>query len=146
MGRSGYTDDFGDDGYPLALYRRAVQNAIKGRRGQALLLKLRDALDALPSKRLIAKQIKDGSGDVCAFGALDPTAPSGDPEDDWDEFGSADRLARHFGIARSLASEIVYMNDEALDWRSNDETPEQRWSRMRAWVAEQIGEAQGSAG
>lgn len=138
MGRSGYTDDFDSDGdYAIYLYRQAVHNAIKGRRGQNLLRKLRDALDAMPTKRLITRTIKNDEGEVCALGALDPNAPSGDPEDDWDEFGAADKLAKHFGVARALAAEIVYMNDEAFEWRG-DETPEQRWTRMRAWVNEQI--------
>lgn len=139
MGRSGYTDDFDSEDYPLALYRRAVANAINGRRGQDLLRKLRDALDTMPSKRLISNAIKDSSGDVCAFGALDPKAPGPlDPNDDWNEFGQADDLAKHFGIARALAAEITYMNDEWGNWRSHDETPEQRWTRMRAWVDEHI--------
>ena len=41
-------------------------------------------------------------------------------------------------IAHALASEIVYMNDEALSWRCQEETPEARWVRMRAWVDAQI--------
>jgi hypothetical protein len=41
-----------------------------------------------------------------------------------------DDLAKHFNIAPALAADIVYMNDE-VGWR---ETPEERWSRMRAWV------------
>jgi hypothetical protein len=34
-----------------------------------------------------------------------------------------------------MAREIVYENDEAV-W--NQEKPEQRWSRMRTWVAGNI--------
>jgi hypothetical protein len=153
MGRSGYSDDFGDDGeYPLALYRQAVRSAITGQRGQGLLRRLRDALDAMPTKRLITNAIKDESGDVCAFGALDPSAPSTPHDEDyWDDGSNAEELANHFGIARALAAEIVFQNDEALSWRCQDETPEQRWKRMRAWVEQQIvqprnDEASGSAG
>lgn len=130
MSRSGYTDDFDD--YPLDLYRQAVHRATTGYRGQHLLKKLRDALDAMPVKRLIANQIKDSAGAVCALGALDPNAPGF--EDDY----SADQLGRHFNIARSLAAEIVYMNDEYGQWSATPETPEQRWARMRAWVDSQI--------
>lgn len=142
MGRSGYSDDYGDDEPGLLnLYRHAVHRAIAGARGQSLLRRLRDALDAMPVKRLITDAIKDDSGDVCALGALDPSAPVYDAEDD--DYGDhATLLAAHFGVARALASEIVYMNDEAFAWRCREETPEQRWSRMRAWVDEQIsGEA-----
>lgn len=136
MGRSGYSDDYGDSDLPIELYRQAVHRATTGYRGQHLLRRLRDALDAMPSKRLIAGNIKDAAGQVCALGALDPTAPAY-TGDDWDEdFGHARKLATHFNVAPALASEIVYMNDEALSWK--DETPEARWTRMRAWVETQI--------
>jgi hypothetical protein len=136
MGRSGYSDDCDDD-FPLALYRQAVRRATTGYRGQHFLRKLRDALDAMPRKRLITGAIQDESGDVCALGALDPTAPKYDP-DEYDDFGHSGDLANHFGVARALAAEIVYENDEAWQWRGRDETPEARWVRMRAWVDSQI--------
>lgn len=136
MSRSGYSDD-GDDDYPVALYRQAVRRAMTGYRGQHLLRRLRDALDAMPNKRLITGNIKDESGDVCALGALDPMAPKYD-EDEYDDFEHPRKLAMHFGIAPALASEIVYMNDEYDTWRFCEETPEQRWARMRAWVDRQI--------
>lgn len=122
MSRSGYSDDYEH----LALYRQAVHLATTGHRGQAFLRKLRDALDAMPVKRLITDQIRNDSGEVCALGALDPTA------DDY----AADGLARHFGIARSLAAEIVYVNDEW--WTNRPETPEERWTRVRSWVDRQL--------
>lgn len=129
MSRSGYSDDCDN----LALWRQAVRRATTGYRGQHLLRKLRDALDAMPVKRLIAGHIKNEAGEVCALGALDPSAPH----------YYAEELAQHFGIARALAAEIVYMNDEyhreALRWREGkDETPEERWTRIRTWVEEQI--------
>lgn len=123
MSRSGYSDD---PGY-VGLWRGAVARATTGYRGQHLLRKLRDALDAMPTKRLIVDAIQDEAGEVCALGALDPSVRSYDAEE----------LAQHFGIARALAAEIVYLNDEYPDWRS-PETPEQRWVRMRHWVDAQI--------
>lgn len=137
MSRSGYSDD-GDDDYPVELYRQAVRRATTGYRGQHLLRRLRDALDAMPNKRLIVGNIKDEDGQVCALGALDPNAPKYD-EDDLDDFDHPRKLAKHFGIAPALASEIVYMNDEYGSWRLKEETPEDRWVRMRAWVDKQIG-------
>jgi hypothetical protein len=134
MSRSGYTDD-GDSDIPLELYRQAVHRATTGYRGQHLLRRLRDALDAMPTKRLITGNIEDEAGNVCALGALDPTAPKYD--EGWcDDYEHPRKLAKHFGIAPALAAEIVYMNDE-YDWRGS-ETPEQRWTRMRKWVDEQI--------
>ncbi len=120
MSRSGYSDDCDN----IALYRQAVHRATTGYRGQAFLRTLRDALDAMPVKRLITDAIKDESGDVCAFGALDSTITAYDRDD----------LAQHFKIAPALAADIVYNNDE-IGWR---ETPEERWVRMRAWVDQQI--------
>ena len=132
MSRSGYSDDYEN----LGLYRQAVHRATTGYRGQAFLRRLHDALNAMPVKRLITDAIKDENGEVCALGAVDANLRS----DDY----TAEDLARHFGIATSLAAEIVYMNDEyhrdVLRWRDGtDETPEQRWERMRAWVQKQIG-------
>ena len=124
MSRSGYSDDCDN----LNLYRAAVNRALRGARGQHFLRKLRDALDAMPVKRLIAHEIANDAGEVCALGAVDPH-PKGDPYDPYD-------MAAHYGIAWSMAAEIAYMNDEWV-WRTN-ETPEERWTRMRAWVEEQI--------
>lgn len=125
MSRSGYSDDCNN----VQLWRAAVDRATFGGRGQAFMRKLRDALDAMPVKRLITDAIADERGDVCALGAVDPKAPHYEAEE----------LATHFGIARALAAEIVYVNDEASGWRYPDETPEHRWTRVRAWVAKQIG-------
>jgi hypothetical protein len=121
MSRSGYTDDYE---YPN-IYRASVDRSLHGARGQHFLRKLRDALDAMPRKRLITNAIKDDAGEVCALGAVDPDFKGYDAED----------LAAHFGIARAMAAEIVYMNDE-IPYSS--ETPEQRWTRMRAWVSAQL--------
>lgn len=135
MSRSGYSDD-GDSEIPIQLYRQAVRRATRGYHGQHLLKRLRDALDAMPVKRLIAGNIRDESGQVCVLGALDSNAPKYN-EDEYDDYEHPRKLAEHFKIAPALASEIVYMNDEAYSWRG-DETPEARWTRMRAWVEKQI--------
>lgn len=123
MSRSGYSDDCEN----IGLWQGAVERATQGYRGQHLLRKLRDALDALPTKRLITDEIQNEAGEVCALGALDPTVTAYE----------AEALAKHFGIARALAAEIVYQNDEYFGWRST-ETPEERWFRMRMWVDSQI--------
>lgn len=124
MSRSGYSDDCEN----IHLYRQAVDRAISGARGQHFLRKLLNALDSMPEKRLITDAIQNDHGEVCALGALDPKAPDYEAED----------LARHFGIARALAAEIVYMNDEHDYAHLLPETPEQRWERMREWVTKQI--------
>lgn len=125
MSRSGYTDDC--EGWSLVCWRGAVESAIRGKRGQAFLREMRDALDALPVKRLIAYELEAG-GEVCAIGAVGKrrglTMQDIDPYDP-DQVGAA------FGIASAMAAEIEYMNDEA--WCSNA-TPEQRFERMRKWI------------
>lgn len=139
MSRSGYTDDCEH----IGLWRRAVDRAIRGKRGQAFLREMAAALDAMAVKELVADDIVRDSDHVCAIGAvalarqLDVKAM--DPSD-------GDAVADRFGIARALACEIAYENDECGErWDSErkmwqHETPAERWTRMRKWVAEQIGE------
>lgn len=124
MSRSGYSDDCD----AVQLWRAAVDRATFGVRGQALLRRMLAALDAMPRKRLIAGQIVDASGEVCALGAVDPSFEL-DPND-------RDQVAAHFNIAPALAAEIAYVND---DCSSETETAEARWIRVREWVRRQIG-------
>jgi hypothetical protein len=129
MSRSGYSDDC--ENWSLICWRGAVNSAIKGSRGQAFLLELRDALDAMAEKRLVA-DVLEADGEFCAIGVLGAkrgiNIAALDP-------GDREEVAGAFGIAPALAAEIVYMNDEG-SWQA--ETPEQRWARMRKWVEENI--------
>jgi hypothetical protein len=158
MSRAGYYDD--DDPLAMGRWRAAVRSAMRGKRGQAFFKEALAALDAMPDKRLIAgylvvdgDQIPYGDkpdiivgadelvdrqgvpmpmGAVCLLGAvgqargLDMTDL--DPED-------IETVAPTFGLADAMTREIVYWNDEGGD---RGETPEQRWKRMRAWIAKQI--------
>ena len=125
MSRSEYTDDC--DGWDLVCWRGAVTSAMKGRRGQKFLIELRDALDAMPVKELIAHELVK-QGNFCALGVVGQkrgiALESIDPED-------SRTVAEQFNIANAMAQEIVFVNDEAA-W--DDESPQQRWSRMRRWV------------
>lgn len=127
MSRSGYTDDCEN----LNLYRGTVEQAIRGKRGQALLRDLRTALDALPERKLIYGAIEAG-GEVCALGAVGRlrglTMPSVSPDDYGD---SRYELAKLLNVAPCLAAEVQYINDEA-NWQT--ETPEQRFERVSKWV------------
>ncbi len=129
MSRSGYSDDC--ENWSLICWRGAVNSAIKGKRGQAFFLELREAMDAMPEKRLVA-EVLEADGQFCTIGVLGEkrgiNMEALDPED-------REEVAAAFGIAPALAAEIVFMNDEG-SWDS--ETPEQRWQRMRKWVDEQI--------
>lgn len=129
MSRSGYSDDC--ENWSLICWRGAVTSAMKGRRGQAFLLELRDAMDAMPEKRLVA-DVLEAEGQFCTIGVLGAkrgiNMEALDPDD-------RDGVAEAFGIAPALAAEVVFMNDEG-SW--NAETPEQRWVRMREWVESNI--------
>lgn len=131
MGRSGYSDCL--DSTELNLWRGAVESAIRGARGQKLLRDMLAALDAMRQKRLVADELLRADGEVCALGAValarridvDGVAPE-----------DREQVAQLFDIAPALAAEIVFENDQ--DFSYSRETPEQRWVRMRAWVAKQI--------
>lgn len=129
MSRSGYSDDC--ENWSLICWRGAVNSAIRGARGQAFLLELRDALEAMPEKRLVA-DVLEADGEFCTIGVLG--AKRGINMEALDP-GDREEVAGAFGIAPALAAEIVYMNDEG-SWQA--ETPEQRWGRMRNWVEENI--------
>lgn len=139
MSRSGYSDDCG--GWSLICWRGAVSSAIKGKRGQAFLIELRDALDAMPEKRLIAEEL-EADGQFCTLGVIGAKRGTDMSSLDPD---CRETVAQAFGIAPALAAEIVYENDEhpgVYDanegWRR--ETPEERWRRMRNWVEASIQE------
>lgn len=157
MGRSGYSDGCDND-WSLICYRGAVKSAIRGKRGQAFLREMLAAMDALPEKRLISgdlvfeghpefpyphpeediivggDQLVTGGGvpvrigEVCAIGSVGLARGVDmsklDPED-------PETVADTFGIATAMAREIVYENDESVYYA---ETPEQRFTRMRAWI------------
>src|SRR5262245_23963732 len=114
MSRSGYSDDL--DNWSQIKWRGQVASAIRGRRGQAFLRELADALDAMPVKRLIRDELR-AAGEVCALGCIG--AKRGvdleglDPE-------NHEKLAEAFGIARQLVMEIEWVNDER-DWRPTPE-------------------------
>lgn len=127
MSRSGYSEDCEN----LGLYRANVDRTVASRRGQAFLTEMAAALDAMPEKRLVADLLVD-HGEVCAMGAvairrgLDVSGI--DPDD-------SERVGSLFGISRMMAAEISYINDEV---GRSVETPEQRWDRVRKWVAENL--------
>lgn len=159
MSRSGLSDDDNDDPLAYGRWRAAVRRAMSGRRGQAFLREAIAVLDAMPDKRLIREHLVfDGSqpvwsgsevivgadelvdrngvimpiGSVCLLGAVGQARHLDmsdiDPED-------MDTVAPAFDIADSMAREIVYWNDEGGD---RNETPEQRWQRMRKWIERNI--------
>lgn len=130
MSRSGYCDDYEMENWSMIRWRGQVASAIRGKRGQAFLRELVEALDAMPEKRLIANDLEH-AGNVCAIGSVGLKRGVDmsvlDPHD-------YDTIAGVFGIAPQLVQEIEWENDEAWHYSS----PEQRWTRMRAWAVSQI--------
>ncbi len=138
MNRSGYGDDC-DDNLALGRWRAQVKSAIRGKRGQAFLRELAAAMDATPEadRHLISGELIDSEGCCCTIGVvckargLDVSQVNVyDPE----------QVGALVGIARQLAAEIEFENDEN-DWTWDQktgklvpETPRQRWDRMRRWV------------
>lgn len=130
MSRSGYNEDGESSAWSLICWRGQVASAIRGKRGQAFLHELLEALDAMPVKRLIAHDLiaKDG---VCALGSIG--VKRGLELEKLDPY-DYDQLGEVFGIARQLVCEIEYINDDAHYYA----TPEQRWQHIRDWTVRSI--------
>jgi predicted outer membrane lipoprotein len=159
MSRSGYSDDC--DGWALIRWRGAVSQAIRGKRGQAMLGEMLQALDALPDPSLGAESLVTATGEYCALGALGRARAmdleSIDPDD-------RKSVAQAFDVAEALAAEIMDINDRGsfderiyfnfdvcgpmrgweshrqLRWTTDPKAGRIRWSRMRAWAASHIKE------
>jgi hypothetical protein len=131
VSRAQYCDDL--DQWDLIRWRGAVASAIRGKRGQAFLREMLAALDALPEPKLIADELIEEDGSVCAIGSVGKARgldmETLDPDDH-------EALALTFGIPDALVREIEYVNDEHY----TAQTPEQRFAAVRAWVMSQIKE------
>lgn len=129
MSRSGYSDD--GDAWQMIMWRGAVSSAIFGKRGQAFLKEMLAVLDAMPDKKLIKEELEK-DGQVCAMGAVGKARgldmSNLDPEE-------PELVAAKFGIARALAREIMYMNDE---YSYTTISEEERFKLIRKWVVENI--------
>lgn len=145
--RSGYDD--GCDGWELIRWRGAVTSAIRGRRGQAFLHELRDALDAMDQKELIEGYLEDG-GKVCAVGCV--ARARGMLVEGAEEL-NADTL----DVANALVREVMFVNDDDWGiWSEFDRVKHKdiptwqadirrrRWERVRRWVDRQIREEAGT--
>lgn len=130
MSRSGYSDDL--DNWTLIKWRGQVSSAIRGKRGQQLLRDLAVSLDAMPQKRLIAREFVTADGEACALGVV--AQYRGVVITDVDPYDDHHEVAERLNIAHQLMQEIEFMNDEAQERA----TPEQRWQFMRDWVQKQI--------
>ena len=134
MSRSGYDDGWDDDSNISMCWPSIVRRAKRGVRGQLFFRALVAALDRMPVKELIAEKIVDNDGSCCTLGVLvrhRPEARDLDPE----EYDHHDDLAGMLGIAPALVREVEYINDE---YGPREETPAERWTRIRGWAEMQI--------
>jgi hypothetical protein len=132
------------------LWEQALSRSINGRRGQEALKDLREALLALPEKRLISGRLADEQGSVCTVGALalHRRMKAGEPRRlvleqlaelvEADEGGflssyEADEatiiLGKQVGLTTTIAVHLGAQNDAS--WK---ETPEERYERVLAHV------------
>jgi hypothetical protein len=167
VSRSGYTDgdcDSAEDFLRMMGYNANVRRCLAGRAGQAFLWELYQALEALPRRRII-KAALEKDGDYCSLGAVARARGVEllkllriENADDLNVDETLGILASLLGIKDMLAREIMYQNDAAdemheacgppaphhswLSWcataPTRDETPEERWLRIRAWVADEL--------
>ena len=156
MSRFDYDDD-GDHVITWEMIQWNLKRHIASPKGQAKLREFRDALLAIPGRRLIDGALVN-EGDVCAIGAfaaykrvqqgLDwPAAVEAirdlyQPKTHWgwledsDAYTTQDAGVRECGLTRTLAWQLAWQNDETLDRL----TPEQRWQAMYDWTCKQIRE------
>lgn len=80
MTRGVYGEDGPDFPGQWVLSQANMARQLTGKKGRALLLELRAALEAMPRHRLIEHRLADGDGDVCTVGAL-IVARGADPVD-----------------------------------------------------------------
>lgn len=166
MSRAGYSDDV-EDQWALIRWRGAVASSIRGKRGQAFLRELAEAMDAMPEKRLIANA-GEIEGEFCTLGVV--ASKRGCDMEDLNalmEDGEGDAVAGVLGVAGPLAREIMFENDEAVMAHKYIEVeicgpvrpyypdygrhvvsvivddpaaPERRWQHMRQWVHKNLKE------
>lgn len=133
MSRSGYSDDYSsEDQWGYIKWRGQVASTIRGKRGQAFLREMLDAMDSMPTKELHAHILSEPDGRVCAMGTVVKArgldVSNLDPED-------YEAVARRLGITNQLAQEIAFMNDES---GYNRMTPRERWEYMRRWIVQNL--------
>lgn len=120
-----------DDENQFAMWRGQVASTIRGKRGQAFLKELIEALDSLPEKQLIKNDLIQ-DGEVCALGSVGIMRGIDMTKLDAGDYYA---LAKVFGITHQLVQEIEWINDEA---GAPDQTPEQRWQSIRDWAVRHI--------
>ena len=137
-----------EDRFPgdMALQESNRRRALAGKRGQALLRELEQALIALPERRLGEGYLIDGD-DVCALGAavrvslLADGYPAEEARRRMNLMVLADARGR-LRISKPLAEAVICENDED----QGCDTPRDRYERMLAWVRSKLAPAAPGSG
>jgi hypothetical protein len=159
---SRFEEGDGESPITYGMWRRTVINAAKGKLGRAALLELEESLLALPEKRLIADEIMNEQGEVCAIGAMAkrrfdaagdgpitmrrwynkkrkvnvfPTVEDAKRHFDNGECGLTEELAEGMGMPHCLGWQIGILNDEG-----SARSPEQRYIQVLAFVQKLLNE------
>ena len=147
MSRVHYTnDDWGSIEATLN-YGRWERNSVttlRSKRGQAALRELEQALLALPEPKLYANTFcevtEEGEVQACVLGALAYVRGLEVPDSfNWGEDSDPAEEQAYwanaaFGIAYTLAWNLIERNDEIY----GKLTPEERYTKMLAWIRDQL--------
>lgn len=154
MTRIGYKED---EDYPGEhnLWQANCRRSLSGQRGQAALRELESALLALPTKRLIAERLDDGT-DCCAIGAV--VRQRGLDPNEFDE-EAMEEVGEDLGFPRLVAWKVVEANDidneDYTLWAPGPNrydawgytpgyqlsvavTPEERYDAMLKWIRSRL--------
>ena len=103
-------------------------------------------MDAMPVKELIAEELIDDEGSCCTIGVVCKSRGVDVAKVDYHDSVS---VGAAVGIAHQMVAEIEYLNDECGErferdatnagiWNRIEETPAERWQRMRTWINGQL--------
>ena len=133
------------------LWQANVERHLQGAQGQKILHELRDALLALPERKLINGRLADEQGHVCAVGALavhrgkpvEEVAALIKPDERWGEIDAYDAecrtmdLGKEIGLKEVMSITLAAKNDDVW-FAPTNETDEARFERVLKWVESRI--------
>lgn len=131
MSRSYDGDSDDAEQWQIAAWVSAVRRSFAGKRGQAFLREMLEAMHVLGERKLVRSELElDGA--VCAIGCVGKVRGI-----DMSKLDPLDHrsVAETFKIGHAMAAEIASMND---DHGHRFETPSERFERMRMWIESQI--------
>ena len=138
MDRSNYTEDPNDDVLAYGRYRGQAASCIRGKRGQAFIRELLEALDGMENKELISGKLINEKGQACAIGAVLLGRGKSEDEVQAIEYDDSRSVALELGIPCQLVGEIEFMND---NFYTSDHHNSMRWRYIKQWAEQQVEEA-----